>query len=199
MVKVSEHSFAIFTELSTSNPTGFCHVEMDGNGKLQCCNKNCNRKSGRGKQVKTKSICLHLHVLMCVLKLPEQQQEASCSSASSTALDPVPDATDFGLSVSRTSSINWARQKPSHIQCQKSFSMHAGFRKHGQQVFFPRLRFVIFAEAPYQMDNVILARDAKTSHTCWHPQSSSLLAFKWNFVSTQPARPCIKHGQFNKV
>ena len=67
MVKVSEHSFAIFTEPSTSNPTGFCHVEMDGNGKLQCCNKNCNRKSGSGKQIKTKSICLHLHVLVCIL------------------------------------------------------------------------------------------------------------------------------------
>ena len=107
MMKVAEHSFAIFTEPSTSNPTGFCHVEMDGNGKLQCCNKNCNRKLGSSKQIKTKSICLHLHVLLCILKLPEQQEEASCSSASSTAIAivTVPDATDFGLSVSRTSSI----------------------------------------------------------------------------------------------
>ena len=109
MVKVSEHSFAIFTEPSTSNPTGFCHVEMDGSGKLQCCNKNCNRKSGSGKQIKTKSICLHLHVLLCILKLPEQQQQAS--SASSTATDTAPDATDFGLSVSRTSSIKLSMTK----------------------------------------------------------------------------------------
>lgn len=109
MVKISEHCFAIFTEPSTSNPTGFCHVEMDGNGKLQCSNKNCNRKSGSSKQIKSKSICVHLHVLLCILKLPEQQQESSstCSSASATAIDtPTPDATDSGLSVSRTSSIN---------------------------------------------------------------------------------------------
>jgi len=105
LVKVSEHCFAIFTEPSTSYPTGFCHVEMDGNGKLQCYNKNCNRKSGSSKQIKTKSICLHLHVLLCVLKLPEQHQESSCSSVSSTAIDTSPDATDFGLSLSRTSSI----------------------------------------------------------------------------------------------
>lgn len=113
MMKVAEHSFAIFTEPSTSNPTGFCHVEMDGNGKLQCCNKNCNRKSGSSKQIKTKSICLHLHVLLCILKLPEQQEEASCSSASSTAIAivTVPDATDFGLSVSRTSSIKLSMTK----------------------------------------------------------------------------------------
>lgn len=111
MVTISEHCFAIFTEPSTSNPTGFCHVEMDGNGKLQCSNKNCNRKSGSSKQIKSKSICVHLHVLLCILKLPawEQQQESSstCSSASATAIDtPTPDATDSSLSVSRTSSIN---------------------------------------------------------------------------------------------
>jgi len=108
MVKISEHCFAIFTEPSTSNPTGFCHVEMDGNGKLQCSNKNCNRKSGSSKQIKSKSICVHLHVLLCILKLPEQQQESfsTCSSALATAIDtPTPDATDSGLSVSRTSSI----------------------------------------------------------------------------------------------
>jgi len=41
MVKVSGHCFAIFSEPSTSNPSGFCHVEY-GNGKLQCSNKNCS-------------------------------------------------------------------------------------------------------------------------------------------------------------
>ena len=35
LVKVLEHCFAIFADPSTSNPTGFCHVEIDGNGKLQ--------------------------------------------------------------------------------------------------------------------------------------------------------------------
>jgi len=104
MVKVSEHCFAIITEPSTSNPSGFCHVEY-GNGKLQCSNKNRSRKSGSGKQVKTISVCLHLHVLLCILKLPEEQQEASCSSVSSTTPHTAPDATEFGLSASRTSSI----------------------------------------------------------------------------------------------
>ena len=74
--------------------------------------ENCNavirtvaENRENGKQVKTKSVCLHLHVLLCILKLPEQRQESSCSSVSTTALNKTPDATDFCLSVSRTSSI----------------------------------------------------------------------------------------------
>lgn len=146
-MKVSEHFFAIFTEPSTSDPTGFCYVEMDGKGKLQCYSK---------------SICLHLHVLFCTLKIPDQQQESSCSSASSTAIDT---ATDLGLSVSRTLIFKTELGKNHPTSSAKSLSMHTGCRHHDQHVSFLRHRFVIFVGAPYQMDNVILARDKMTCHT----------------------------------
>ena len=148
MVKVSEHSFAIFTEPSPSNPTGFCHVEMDGNGKLHCCNKNCNRKLGSGKQMKTKSICVHLHILLCILKIPEQQQEASCSSASSTAVDTVPDATDFGLSVSRTSSIKLSMTKTIPYPVPKVILNACRIQKSWPTSFLPQAQVCDLCESP---------------------------------------------------
>ena len=98
--------------------------------------------------MKTKSICVHIHILLCILKIPEQQQEASCSSASSTAVDTVPDATDFGLSVSRTSSIKLTMTKTIPYPVPKVILNACRIQKSCPTSFLPQAQVCDLCESP---------------------------------------------------
>ncbi|KAJ7339476.1 high mobility group [Desmophyllum pertusum] len=119
VVQISEHCYAVFTVPSTVNPTGYCHIHRQQAGHWLCSNQTCNKKTGNSKQIKSKKICLHQHVLFCILKLslpdiPKGVQVPSTSSSSSDVattvqssfLNPEHSSTSSATpSVSRMSTI----------------------------------------------------------------------------------------------
>ena len=69
IVQISEHCYVVFTAPCTFTPPGYCHIKRQQDGHWSCSNSTCNRKTGNSKQLKSKKICHHLHVLFCSLKL----------------------------------------------------------------------------------------------------------------------------------
>ena len=112
VVEISQSCYAIYhhdgASQGPSNPTGYCHVQKR-DGLFRCTNKSCSRKSGNSKQLKLRTICPHLHILFCVLKLssdsgPVNTVSPSTSGESSTATSTTVTA-EQEVSVSRGSTI----------------------------------------------------------------------------------------------
>ena len=132
IVQVSDDCYAVYTGPSTSNPTGYCHCERQPEGYWSCCGSTCNRKTGASKQLKTRALCMHLHILYCVIKdnigiettppnpeLSSPNPDLSSPQYCSNSLDP--EKSDLSMSVSRRSSLTLALKRsipypvPSHI------------------------------------------------------------------------------------
>ena len=67
--KVSPISFCVIGIATASNSVGFCHVK-NVNSAFLCSSKDCTRYASKTKASKTKKICLHIHVLLCILLSP---------------------------------------------------------------------------------------------------------------------------------
>ena len=69
VVRISEECYAVFSGAykGLSNPIGYCHVLKEADGQWFCSNKSCRKTSGNSKQVKTRKICTHLHILFVCL------------------------------------------------------------------------------------------------------------------------------------
>ena len=63
--QVSEKSFCVLGSPSSSNTLGYCHVKRGDS--IFCSSKDCGGYVGKTKGAKQKKICLHIHVLLCVL------------------------------------------------------------------------------------------------------------------------------------
>ena len=91
-----------------SNPMGYCHVQKR-DGLFHCTNKSCAKKSSNSKQLKMGTICPHLHILFCVLKMSSDSGRVntvspSTSGESSSATSTTVTA-EQEVSVSRGSTI----------------------------------------------------------------------------------------------
>ena len=84
VVKVSQKMYAVKGSATASNPTGYCHVKAESAqsqtlGKYQvpfrlnCCSEDCSgKKYGRTKQVKSRSLCIHIHCTILAMKIKEE-------------------------------------------------------------------------------------------------------------------------------
>ena len=70
VVEITQSCYSVYHGASQgpSNPTGYCNVQKR-DGLFRCTNKSCSKKSDNSKQLKLRTICLHLHILFCVLKI----------------------------------------------------------------------------------------------------------------------------------
>ena len=110
VVEISQSCYAVYHGASQgpSNPTGYCHVQKR-DGLFHCMNKSCSKKSGNSRQLKMRTICPHLRILFCVLKLssdsgPVNTVSPSTSGESSSATSTTVTA-EQEVSVSRGSTI----------------------------------------------------------------------------------------------
>ncbi len=67
LVQVSEKVFAVFCQPTASNPIGYAHVNKDGEF-YSCTSKDCRAVKVKTKQLKSKNICIHIHMLLCCLQ-----------------------------------------------------------------------------------------------------------------------------------
>ena len=67
--KVSPISYCVIGIATASNSVGFCHVKKV-NSTFLCSSKDCTRYASKTKASKQKKICLHIHVLLCILLSP---------------------------------------------------------------------------------------------------------------------------------
>ena len=77
--KVSSVSFCVNGIATASNSVGFCHV-MNVNSKFLCSSKDCTRYASKTKASKHKKICMHVHVLLCIMQSSESSSVPSGSS-----------------------------------------------------------------------------------------------------------------------
>ena len=80
--RVSSVSYCANGLSTASNPVGLCHVKKV-NGRFVCSSPDCGQYASKTKAERQKKICLHLHVLLCVLPITEV-------SAGSAASQPTP-------------------------------------------------------------------------------------------------------------
>ena len=64
-VQVSPKMFCVFGKATTNNSAGYCHVKVDEK-MIRCCSKDCKTFMARAKQQKARSICIHVHILLCL-------------------------------------------------------------------------------------------------------------------------------------
>ena len=83
VIRVSGSSYVVCGIPDTSATTGFVHVKSH-NHTLLCSVKNCRIFSG-GKQLKTRHVCLHVHLLSCSLGLWKVPSPAIASSTTRTS------------------------------------------------------------------------------------------------------------------
>ena len=99
VVQLSHSCNAVFTYPNTTCPTGYTWHIQYSDEVWQCKSRSCNKKSGTAKQLKTKPICLHLHLLFCHLQLSSSNSSPFTIPSLSTPQEP-PE-----ISVTRKSSV----------------------------------------------------------------------------------------------
>jgi ribosomal protein L37AE/L43A len=64
-VQVSDAMFCAFGPITASNPLGYCHVRKSATelNHFICTGKDCRGFAAKGKQVRTKSMCMHIAIL----------------------------------------------------------------------------------------------------------------------------------------
>ena len=80
-VQVSDMMFCVLGPISASNPLGYCHVRKNVSSGFICTGKDCRGHSAKGKQVKTKSMCIHVAILLsCFVTNTASSTSASTSN-----------------------------------------------------------------------------------------------------------------------
>ena len=76
--QVSSVSFCVNVVATASNSVGFCHMK-NTNSKFVCAFSDCARFASKTKAAKHKKICMHQHVLLCILQSSGEPATASGS------------------------------------------------------------------------------------------------------------------------
>ena len=101
VIYLSPSSYCVYGPPTSSNPVGFCHISIS-EGKIMCSSTDCKGYLSATKQQKQKKICVHIHVLLCVLpSLSSTGTSSSPDCHPSTSADLPPDENS-----SRTSTVN---------------------------------------------------------------------------------------------
>ena len=83
--KVTDKTYAVYGPPSSTNTLGFCHVKVQSGTVASFHKCTCKGYVSKGKQEKSRSLCVHLHVLFCCLELSSRPPLSSSSSASSSS------------------------------------------------------------------------------------------------------------------
>lgn len=81
VIQVSDASFSVLGPATASNPLGYCHVRKStsSENQLLCTGKDCRSYAAKGKQTKTKSMCIHINMLRsCLPRRTEPPATANC-------------------------------------------------------------------------------------------------------------------------
>ena len=65
-MQVSDTMFCVYGPATASNPLGFCHVRKCSDcesSQFICTGKDCRGFAAKGKQTKTKSMCIHVSIM----------------------------------------------------------------------------------------------------------------------------------------
>ena len=62
-VQVSPTMYCVFGAPTANNTVGYCHVRVRED-TVRCCSKDCETMAARSKQIRSKNICLHVHLLI---------------------------------------------------------------------------------------------------------------------------------------
>ena len=76
--QVSSVSFCVNGVATASNSVGFCHIK-NTNSKFVCASSDCARFASKTKAAKHKKICMHQHMLLCILQSSGEPLTASGS------------------------------------------------------------------------------------------------------------------------
>jgi hypothetical protein len=70
VLKVATNVFAVYGPPSASAPLGFVHLWKVKDNLFRCTSQDCKslKNTGLGKQRKNRKLCIHQHVLLCVLQ-----------------------------------------------------------------------------------------------------------------------------------
>ena len=171
-----------------SNPMGYCHVQKR-DGLFHCTNKSCAKKSSNSKQLKMGTICPHLHILFCVLKMSSDSGRVntvspSTSGESSSATSTTVTA-EQEVSVSRGSTIKLNMRRvipypvpqkmlsacfmPSSTECELCGSPLLDCRRHpgqGQEDLLYLITPVIFISVEIKV-KFCSNRSCKAMHQAW--------------------------------
>ncbi len=67
-IQVSDTVFCVYGPVTASNPLGYCHVRKSTESKqFICTGKDCRGFAAKGKQSKSKSMCIHISILHACL------------------------------------------------------------------------------------------------------------------------------------
>lgn len=118
-VKVSPTMYCVFGKPTANNPVGYCHVRVTET-TVRCCSKDCKTMTVKSKQMKSKYLCIHVHLLLCLgivhTDLPSidnsvvDEYEIN-NSAADNQDQPIPE----NLSCSNTIELNMKRSLPNTI------------------------------------------------------------------------------------
>lgn len=105
--QVATKVFVVYSIAGTTAHLGFVHLYGDGDDKnFRCGQKNCNLLMGSGKQVKSRKICIHQHVLLCALFPESSKQRCSESPVPSTTTNSLATQNDPYVYIRRASTIS---------------------------------------------------------------------------------------------
>ena len=88
--KVTDKTYVVYGPPTSTNTLGFCHVKVQSGNVASFHKCTCKGFVSKGKQEKSRSLCVHLHVLFCCLELSSRPLSPSsstphCSTPSSSA------------------------------------------------------------------------------------------------------------------
>ena len=85
-VQVSPTMYCVFGLATANSPSGYCHVKVNDQ-QIRCCSKDCKSIVARTKQLKSKSICMHVHILLSLGVGKPVQSDASIAGPSGVDLE----------------------------------------------------------------------------------------------------------------
>lgn len=110
--KVTDKTYVVYGPPTSTNTLGFCHVKVQSGNVASFHKCTCKGFVSKGKREKSRSLCVHLHVLFCCLELSSRPPSPSSSAAhcatrsSSATTSPSSQHPEDGPSTSRISTLN---------------------------------------------------------------------------------------------
>ncbi|CAH3023838.1 unnamed protein product, partial [Porites evermanni] len=113
---VSSVSFCVNSVATASNSVGFCHVHIKNtNSKFVCTSSDCACFASKTKAAKHKKICMHQHMLLCILQssgepvtvLGSPNETATFSSLSAASFGSLNETVTFSSPSAASSSSSY--------------------------------------------------------------------------------------------
>ena len=81
-IQVCDTMFCALGPVSASNPLGYCHLRKSTSNEFICTGKDCRGHAAKGKQAKTKSMCIHVAILLScfVTNTPSSSGASTCNN-----------------------------------------------------------------------------------------------------------------------